>query len=35
MFLTFDTQEANTGIKTRVEAFVDMLLMRKEKDNEK
>lgn len=35
MFLSFDTQESNTGIKTRIEAFVDMLLMRKEKDNEK
>lgn len=35
MFLTFDTQESNTGMKTRIEAFVDMLLMRKEKNNEK
>lgn len=30
MFLSFDTQESNTGIKTRIEAFNDMLIMRKE-----
>lgn len=35
MFLTFDTQTSGTGVKTRIEAFIDMLLMRKEKDNEK
>ena len=35
MFLSFDTETSNTGIKTRVEAFVDMLFMRKEKNNER
>ena len=35
MFLSFDTETSNTGIKTRVEAFIDMLLMRKENNNEK
>lgn len=35
MFLTFDTQESSTGVKTRIEAFIDMLTMRKEKKNEK
>ena len=30
MYLSFDTQTSNTGIKTRIEAFNDMLLMRKE-----
>lgn len=30
MFLSFDTQTSNTGIKTRIEAFNDMLVMRKE-----
>ncbi len=35
MFLSFDVQTSNTGIKTRIEAFVDMLLMRKEKKNGK
>lgn len=33
MFLTFDTQESSTGVKTRIEAFIDMLTMRKEKEN--
>lgn len=35
MFLSFDTQDSDTGIKTRIEAFNDMLLMRKEKKNGK
>ena len=35
MFLSFDTETSNTGIKTRIEAFVDMLMMRKENKNEK
>ena len=35
MFLSFDTETSNTGIKTRVEAFVDMLMMRKENKSEK
>jgi predicted nucleotide-binding protein (sugar kinase/HSP70/actin superfamily) len=30
MFLTFDSQTSNTGIKTRLEAFYDMLKMKKE-----
>lgn len=35
MYLSFDTQTSNTGIKTRIEAFNDMLLMRKENKNGK
>lgn len=35
MFLSFDTQTSNTGLKTRIEAYIDMLLMRKEQKNEK
>lgn len=35
MFLSFDTQESDTGVKTRIEAFNDMLLMRKENKNGK
>ena len=35
MFLSFDTENGDTGIKTRLEAFIDMLTMRKEKENEK
>ena len=37
LFLTFDSQYANEAIKTRIEAFIDMLIMRKErlKDEEK
>ena len=31
MFLSFDSNESDTGFKTRIEAFNDMLLMRKEK----
>lgn len=31
IYLSFDTQTSNTGIKTRLEAFTDMLLMRKDK----
>ncbi len=34
MFLSFDTNTSNEGIKTRIEAFIDMLNMRKEKENE-
>lgn len=30
MYLTFDSQTSQTGIKTRIEAFYDMLLMKKE-----
>lgn len=32
MYLTFDTQNSDTGIKTRLEAFYDMLCMRKYKE---
>lgn len=32
MYLTFDTQNSTTGIKTRLEAFYDMLCMNKEKN---
>lgn len=32
MYLTFDTQNSNTGIKTRLEAFYDMLSMNKERN---
>ena len=35
MFLSFDTQDSDTGMRTRIEAFNDMLLMRKEKKNGK
>ena len=35
MFLSFDTNDSSEGIKTRLEAFTDMLIMRKEKSNEK
>ena len=30
MYLTFDTQTSETGLKTRLEAFYDMLVMKKE-----
>lgn len=30
MYLSFDTQSSGTGIRTRLEAFIDMLVMRKE-----
>jgi len=30
MYLTFDEQTSSTGIKTRIEAFYDMLKMKKE-----
>lgn len=30
MYLTFDSQTSQTGVKTRIEAFYDMLLMKKE-----
>ena len=33
MFLSFDTETSGEGIKTRIEAFVDMLKMRKDNDN--
>lgn len=32
MYLTFDSQTSKTGIKTRIEAFYDMLMMKKEQD---
>ncbi len=35
MFFSFDSQTSETGIKTRIEAFYDMLLMKKEKNNKK
>lgn len=35
MFLSFDTETEDTGIKTRIEAFIDMLTMRKEKEHER
>ena len=31
MYLTFDTQTSETGLKTRLEAFYDMIAIRKEK----
>ena len=31
LYFSFDTQTSETGIKTRLEAFYDMLIMRKEK----
>jgi predicted nucleotide-binding protein (sugar kinase/HSP70/actin superfamily) len=34
LYFSFDSQTSETGIKTRLEAFYDMLLMRKEKNNE-
>ncbi len=34
MFITFDSQTSEIGIKTRLEAFYDMLLMRRNKDEE-
>lgn len=34
MYLTFDEQTTATGIKTRIEAFYDMLVMKKEKIKE-
>ncbi|MFA5602466.1 MAG: 2-hydroxyacyl-CoA dehydratase [Bacilli bacterium] len=34
LYFSFDSQTSETGIKTRLEAFYDMLLMRKEKSNE-
>ncbi len=33
MYLTFDGQTSMTGIKTRLEAFYDMLVMKREKQN--
>ncbi len=33
MFLTFDSQTSETGVKTRIEAFYDMLKMKKEEKN--
>lgn len=33
MFITFDSQTSEIGIKTRLEAFYDMLLMRRNKDD--
>lgn len=32
MYLTFDTQNSDTGLETRLEAFYDMLCMNKEKN---
>lgn len=34
MYLTFDEQTSTTGINTRIEAFYDMLKMKKENDEE-
>lgn len=34
LYLSFDSQNSETGIKTRIEAFCDMLTMKKEKENE-
>ena len=34
LFLTFDSQYAKGAIETRIEAFIDMLTMRKEEENE-
>ena len=31
LFLTYDTQTSDTGLDTRLEAFYDMLSMKKEK----
>ena len=30
MYLTFDTQNSDTGVNTRLEAFYDMLSMKRE-----
>ena len=35
MYLTFDSQTSQTGIKTRLEAFYDMLVMKREKEIQK
>ena len=35
MFLSFDTETSDTGLKTRIEAFIDMLTMRKDTKNER
>ena len=32
MYITFDTQNSDTGLETRLEAFYDMLCMNKEKN---
>ena len=32
MYLTFDEQTTSTGIKTRIEAFYDMLKMKKDQN---
>lgn len=34
MFFTFDSQTSEVGIKTRLEAFNDMIIMRRKKDEE-
>jgi benzoyl-CoA reductase/2-hydroxyglutaryl-CoA dehydratase subunit BcrC/BadD/HgdB len=31
LYFSFDSQTSETGIKTRLEAFIDMITMRKEK----
>lgn len=33
MYLTFDSQTSETGIKTRIEAFYDMLKMKKDNNS--
>ena len=33
MYLTFDTQNSDTGVNTRLEAFYDMLSMKREKSD--
>ena len=35
MFLSFDSQTSETGLKTRLEAFYDMIKMKKDKLNMK
>lgn len=32
LYFSFDSQTSETGMKTRLEAFYDMVLMRKEKE---
>jgi len=35
IFLSYDTQNSSTGIRTRLEAFNDLLIMKKEKETKK
>ena len=35
IYFTFDMQSSEVGIRTRLEAFYDMLIMKKEKEESK